>query len=95
MELETERQKAWVGDAVLGLYAREWILRAKGKMDGQLFARMTSNDFLATVGNPTAVEARIGVIYEDEGLEKAFEWIQEKLIPKFEAQERKRRRRSR
>ena len=89
MELETERQKAWVGDAVLGLYAREWILRAKGKMDGQLFARMTSNDFLATVGNPTGVEAKIGVIYEDEGLEKAFAWIESELIPRFEAQEKK------
>ena len=89
MELETERQKAWDGDAVLGLYAREWILRAKGKMDGQLFARMTSNDFLATIGNPTGVEAKIGVIYEDEGLEKAFEWIERELIPRFEAQEKK------
>lgn len=92
MDLETQREKAWIGDSVLGLYAREWILRERGKMDGALFARVTSNDFLATIGNPTRVEADIGVIYENEGLAAAFEWIEKELMPVFEAQERKRRR---
>lgn len=93
MDLETQREKAWVGDSVLGLYAREWILRERGKMDGELFIRLTSNDFLATIGNPTRVEADIGVVYETDGLEAAFAWIEKELMPVFEAQERKRRRR--
>ena len=92
MDLETQRQKAWVGDAVLGLWAREWILREHGKMDGEMFTRLTSNGFLATIGNPTHVEADIGVVYETEGLAAAFDWIERELMPVFEAQNRKRQR---
>ncbi|MFT5470975.1 MAG: dsRNA-specific ribonuclease [Verrucomicrobiales bacterium] len=92
MDLETQRQKAWTGDAVLSLFAREWILRERGKMDGEQFVRLTSNDFLATIGNPTRVEADIGVIYEKDGLAAAFGWIERELIPRFELQEKKRRR---
>lgn len=89
MDRATTRQKAWIGDAVLSLYARQWILREKGRMDGEMHTRFTSNDFLATIGNPTGVEARIGVIYETEGLEAAFTWIERELLPVFQAQSRK------
>lgn len=68
---------------MLSLYARAWILRETGGMDGALLGRLTSNEFLATIGNPTAVEARIGVLYEAEGLEAAFAWIERELAPRF------------
>ena len=66
MDVEV-REQAWVGDAVLSLFAREWILRERGAMDGQLHTRMTSNDFLATLGNPTRLEAEIGEVYKKDG----------------------------
>ena len=52
---------------------------------------MTCNQFLACVGNPTSVEAKIGTIYRELGMESAFSWIEAELLPLFEKQERKRR----
>lgn len=63
-------------------------------MDGEAFALLTSNEFLATIGSPTAVEATIGTVYEKEGLQAAFAWIERELMPRYEAQ-RKRRSRQR
>ena len=91
---EDQRQRAWIGDAVLSLYARSWILRETSGMDGEVLALLTSNEFLATIGNPTAVEAAIGALYESEGLEAAFAWIEREIMPRYEAQ-RKRRSRQR
>ncbi len=88
--VQIEREQAWVGDAALGLFAREWILRERGKMDAEMFARMTSNGFLATIGNPTAIEAAIGRSYETGGLAAAYSHIESELLPRFLAQERKR-----
>jgi len=87
-----EREEAWVGDAVLGLYAREWILEREGGMDAEMFARMTSNQFLATIGNPTSVEAEIGRVYAADGLAAACQHIAQQLIPQFLAQEKRRKR---
>ena len=84
-----EQEQAWIGDAVLCLFAREWIF-IENKMDAEMFARMTSNHFLNSLGNPTQVEAKIGRIYEKEGLKKAFYYIEEELIPLFLRQEKKR-----
>ena len=92
VELTREREEAWVGDAVLALYAREWILRGRGELDGEMFIRFTSNGFLRALGNPTRVEAEIGVVYRERGLEAAFAHIQEKLLPVFERQEKVRER---
>ena len=89
-EKKIVQEQAWTGDAVLGLFAREWILKEKRKMDAEMFARMTSNHFLNSLGNPTQVEAKIGRIYGKEGLEKAFYYIEEELIPLFLKQEKKR-----
>jgi hypothetical protein len=83
-------EQAWIGDAVLCLYCRDRILKEDGAVDGDKFARMTSNQFLATFGEPTEVEAEIGRVYEDEGLEAAFAWIETKLIPNFDKREAKR-----
>ncbi|MFI3243346.1 MAG: hypothetical protein R3Y56_03735 [Akkermansia sp.] len=78
------RAEAWVGDAVLALYVREWILEFKGSIDGPLFIEFTSNDFLRLTGNATGVEAQIGRIYSAEGLATANDWITEHLRPLME-----------
>ncbi len=90
-----KRALAWIGDAVLGLFARQWIL---GRTDippgkrAEVFGRLTSNQFLSAVGEPTGVEAEIGRIYESEGLEAAFAHIEATLLPVFRKQENNRRR---
>jgi len=87
-ELIREREEAWVGDAVLALYMRRLILKEQGKMDGDMFIRCTSNDFLRNIGNPTSVEALIGRLYEEQGLDAAFEWMEYQLLPVFRQQEK-------
>ena len=74
--IQDERERAWIGDAVLALFARSWVLRELGRMDGDWFTRLTSNDFLSAFGAPTRVEARIGDLYRREGLEAAFAWME-------------------
>lgn len=81
---------AWIGDAVLALWARLHILRVDGVLDGPKFLRMTSNQFLGALGEPTAVEAQIGRAYREGGEAAAFKWIEEKISPLFERQEEKR-----
>lgn len=79
-----------MGDAVLTLFAREYILAREGKMDAAMQTRMTSNQFLSAFGEPTAVEASLGVIYREQGLEGAFAWIRSRLVPRFERLEERR-----
>ncbi len=55
-------------------------------MDGEWFTRLTSNDFLSAFGNPTRVEASIGRLYLNGGLDAAFEWMNSNLIPMFRKQ---------
>ena len=88
--LRAERESAWIGDAVLSLFARSYILRNSGVMDQSRFAAMTSNSFLSAIGNPTRVESRIGEVYHAAGLDAAFEWIEKELLPLFLKQEKKR-----
>ena len=45
-------------------------------MDAEMFARMSSNHFLSALGNPTAVEAKIGRVYQRDGLEAACAHIE-------------------
>jgi dsRNA-specific ribonuclease len=87
-EKRREQELAWIGDTVLDLYARTWILENHGSLSGEMLRRMTSNQFLACFGNPTAVEAKIGTVYREEGLEPAFAWIEAELIPLFKKQEK-------
>ena len=91
-EEEKLREEAWLGDAVLELYVRAWVLRREGKMDAEMKRRFTCNGFLTCFGAPTKVEARIGVIYKEEGLEAAFAWVEKELEPLFLKQEANRRR---
>jgi dsRNA-specific ribonuclease len=86
MNEEAKRTKAWIGDAVLGLFAREWILKQKDittKERAAVFIQMTSKQFLASLGEPTAMEAEIGIVYESEGLQAAFDYIESKFLPLF------------
>ena len=94
-QLTRDRIAAWVGDAVLALFVREWILREDGGLDGEKFTRFTSNDFLRAIGNPTKVEAEIGDVYKADGLAAAFAHIEERLLPVFRRQEKVRERRIR
>ena len=94
MEEQLKREKAWVGDAVLALFAREWILRQADipvLQRATFFKDMTSNHFLASVGQPTQMEADIGEHYEQHGLASAFAYIEERFMPVFEKQRRNRR----
>lgn len=77
---------AWIGDAVLCLYTRELILRSTGAVDGATYARLTSNQFLSRLGEPSEVEARIGRAYESGGLQGAFTWMNEHLLPHYQRQ---------
>jgi dsRNA-specific ribonuclease len=80
-------KQAWIGDAVLALWARLRILREDGRLDGGKCTRMTSNQFLSAMGEPTKVEAGIGAIYLRNGLEAAFQYMDQHLLPLFERQE--------
>ena len=80
---ETERELAWLGDAVLTLFARAYILRDGLGMNPLKIAAMTSNQFLSCFGNPTRVEAELGKLYSEQGLSVAFAKIEADLLPLF------------
>ena len=84
-DLGLVREQAWIGDAVLALYARRWILAKEPKNADRtdLFKKMTSNQFLTAFGEPTRVEARIGRIYEADGEAAAFNYIEETILPLY------------
>ncbi len=86
-----EREEAWIGDAVLGLFARQWILRNTGRMDAELFTAMTSNQFLSTINNPTRLESHIGRRYLADGLAAAFTFIEAEVLPQFLSQTKRKR----
>ena len=71
---------------MLALFARQFVLRERDSMDGEWFTRLTSNEFLSAFGNPTRVEASIGKIYLEGGLDAAFVWMDANLIPLFRKQ---------
>lgn len=85
-----EQEEAWIGDTILDLFARSWILKERGTVCGETQRRMTSNQFLSCLGNPTSVEARIGRLYQEEGMEAAFAWIEAEVLPLFKKQEKNR-----
>ena len=92
MDEKEKKTKAWVGDAVLALWAREWILRQTDVPVADraaVFKAMTSNQFLSALGQPTQVEADIGIVYEKDGLQAAFDYMEERLLPVFKKQRRK------
>ena len=86
-------REAWLGDAVLAMYARERILREDGILDGPKAERMTSNQFLTAFGEPSEVEASIGRVYRRDGLMEAFGFIEARFMPLFAKHEEKREKR--
>jgi dsRNA-specific ribonuclease len=93
-EIEKLREDAWIGDAVLALFVREWLLTVTSRDTslGQrtaLFELFASNQFLSSFGEPTRVEAEIGRIYQSDGLSAAFAFIEEKFLVRFLSTARK------
>jgi dsRNA-specific ribonuclease len=86
---------AWIGDAVLTLYARRRTLSEDGRIDALRVEQMTSNQFLTAFGEASETEAHIGIVYGREGLDAAFHWIETNLMPIYERQEANRRARRR
>ncbi len=86
-DVKRELEDAWVGDAVLALFARDFVLRKRGRIDADAFARLVSNDFLGAFGRPAAVEAQIGRHWREHGLDKTFAWLEATLLPLHERQE--------
>ncbi len=89
------RDLSWVGDALLSLFAREWILENEarlGAVRADLFRDLTSNQFLSALGVPCVVEARIGDAYRTGGLAGAQHYFDTELVPLFLKQHAKRRR---
>jgi dsRNA-specific ribonuclease len=80
-EIEGLRQEAWLGDAVLELYVREYILKQDASRDDARRISLVRNSFLNQIGQPTRVEAEIGRRYNEGGLEAAYAWIREQLEP--------------
>jgi len=85
--VRTEREEAWIGDAVLALFVRDWLLQEAGEISlaqrTALFELFASNQFLSTFGEPTRIEAEIGRLYRSHGLEAASDLIKEKLLSRF------------
>ena len=82
------RDQAWIGDAVLALFVREWLLTNElahltERDRSQLFELFTSNRFLASFGEPTKVEASIGRVFAASGLDASFAHIRETLLERF------------
>ena len=60
-----KRNLAWVGDAVLALFAS--VLQQTNipnKERAEVFQAMTSNEFLSHFGEPTRIEYEIGILFE-------------------------------
>jgi hypothetical protein len=90
--IRAERELAWEGDAVLSLFARQYILRTRHGVDAQAFSALTSNQFLSQWGQPTRVEAEIGRHFHEHGLAATLTMLEAKLIPLFEKQQARLRR---
>ena len=85
---------AWIGDAVLALWAREKVLRERGELVTEMFLQLTGNAFLQTIARPTQVEAEIGAVYQRSGLATAFAYIEARILPVYESQAASRRRKA-
>lgn len=80
------RDLSWIGDALLSLFAREWILKHETQLGGMrvdLFRDITSNQFLSALGSPSVVEARIGDAYRSGGLPAAQKYFDDAIAPVF------------
>jgi len=93
-EIEQLREEAWIGDAVLALFVREWLLTVRSQdtspaQRAALFELFVSNQFLSTFGEPTRVEAEIGRRYRSHGVSAAFAFIEQTFLVRFRDTARK------
>jgi 23S rRNA maturation mini-RNase III len=88
-EMKQVQEQAWVGDSVLELVMRQWVLEQKGCLDMAVKTQLTCNAFLSTLGHPTKVEAHIGRLYLSSGLDAARTWIMENVLPEYLKREAK------
>ncbi|MGB8168682.1 MAG: hypothetical protein WCF18_14390 [Chthoniobacteraceae bacterium] len=89
------RDLSWIGDALLALFAREWIMAHEAQLGApraELFRDLTSNQFLSSFGPPSVVEARIGEAFRAGGLPAAQGYFDSTLLPAFQKQQAKRQR---
>jgi hypothetical protein len=89
-EMRQLKEEAWLGDAVLEVFMRSWVLEQRGRQDMVTKVNLTSNAFLSSLGNPMKMEAQIGRIYRDQCIEAAWTWIREHVLPVFQKHEAKR-----
>jgi hypothetical protein len=92
--IEQLREEAWIGDAVLALFVRDWLLTVKSSdtslaQRAALFELFVSNQFLSTFGEPTRIEAEIGRLYRSHGLSRAFAFIEQTFLARFLSAARK------
>ena len=90
MDETTKRELAWIGDAVLALMARTWILEQHDisiEERKDVFVALTSNAYLGSIGDPTGVEAHIGSTYKAGGFEAASAYFESTILPLFKAQQ--------
>lgn len=83
------RDSAWIGDAVLSLYLRRLLIENEiepASVRTEVFKYFSSNAFLNIFGRPTAMEAEIGDVYEQEGIKAAFHFIETKYLPVIKRQ---------
>src|SRR5258707_3869819 len=92
---EQMRNDAWIGDAVLALFARSWLLQTvqgeNSKDRNRLFELWVSNQFLSSFGEPTSVEAAIGRTYSSGGLPAAVALFPDNPLIRFVRTPRKQR----
>lgn len=82
-ETPEDRALAWLGDAALAIVAREWILETTGGLDGEMHRCVTSNQFLRRFGHPTKVEAELGTLYREAGLDAVRRRFRSEMVPKY------------
>lgn len=83
VEAPEDRNLAWIGDAALGLAAREWILETYGTLQGEIYRVVTSNKFLRVFGHPTRVEAGIGILLQEQGMDAVRSDFRARILPEF------------
>lgn len=86
-DLKQLQEDAWLGDAVLEVYARQRVLRERGGIDEEMRKNLTRNSFLNCISQPTVVEAHIGRSFIAGGMDAACAWIAQHLEPVFAKQE--------
>jgi hypothetical protein len=86
-QIKQQREEAWIGDAVLLLYARQRVLREQGTVNSRAEQLFTANGQLSSFSQPTETEACIGRCFTAHGLDAAMQWIRDNLEPIYAKQE--------